>query len=314
MDENTHKTKKDSSFLFSTSLIFNENIDRLWLYLRDFSIETKNSDIVDNFKLIKGDNTWTVGNVFSLYWVGVSNMEIKCISSDITRTRKRIKWKVKCDIGISYHKAINLYRITNVDKTLVKVIITRCENNRLIDINPQLKYYLNLHHDILHSQSNYLQSIKKDYEIYESYVFDLNYSKVWDFITNLKNVLIIGPEFFKNIEYNGPYNEVGTFIKINFIDFEKTIFLKIVEYSSPRKKKTYKCRFEAVGTDLKDIPHIIETQLNIIEENKIHLSFFYNFGNKNNKQTINKIEINIKKLINKIIAYIKDNQKKFLND
>ena len=71
--------KKESSFLFSTSLIFEENIDKLWLFLKDVSAETKVVDFLDNFKFINGENTWTPGNIFSLYWIGVSNIEVKCI-------------------------------------------------------------------------------------------------------------------------------------------------------------------------------------------------------------------------------------------
>ena len=311
MEENTGKIKKDSSFLFSTSLIFDENIDKLWLYIRDLSKETQNIDFLDNFKFIKGDNTWTIGNVFSFYWVGVTNIEIKCISLNVTRTRKKIKWKFKCDIGISYYKTINLYRITNDDKTLVKVILNRCEKNRNVEFAPQLKYYLNLQYDILSYQSKHLQSIKKDKKIYESFVVNLNYLKIWNFIHNLKNTLIICPEYLRFVEYNGPSDEIGTFVKVKYFDIERTIFLKIVEYITPRKRKTYKIRFEAVGTDLANIPQIIEMQLNIIDENKTYLSFFYNFGNKNNNQIVNLFEINLKKVINKISEYFKANVKKF---
>ena len=67
------KENKDDSFLFLTSLIFEENIDKLWLYLRDLSFETTNIDFLDNFKYIKGDNTWTIGNICSIYWVGVTH-------------------------------------------------------------------------------------------------------------------------------------------------------------------------------------------------------------------------------------------------
>ena len=71
--KNQSPSKKESSFLFSTSLIFDENIDKLWLHLKDLSAETKIVDFLDNFKFIKGENTWTSGNTFSIYWIGVSN-------------------------------------------------------------------------------------------------------------------------------------------------------------------------------------------------------------------------------------------------
>ena len=311
MEENNQKIKKENSFLFSTSLIFDENIDKLWLYLRDISAGIKYVNFLDNFKFIKGDNTWTVGNVFSLYWIGVSNIEVKCLSSSVTRTKKKIKWKFKCEIGISYYKTMNLYRITNSDKTLVKVNLTRCEKNSNVDFGPQTKYYLNLQYDILNSQTNYLHNIKKDKKLYESCIINLNHLKIWNFITDLKNLLIIFPEYLKKVDYNGPIGEIGTFIKINIKDFEKTIFLRIVDFSFPTKRKTYKCTFEAVGTDLVNLPHIIEIQLNIIEANKTHLSFFINFGSKASKQVLNGFDINLKKLINKLLDYMNENEERF---
>ena len=138
-DKKKHSYNKDDYFLFSTSLIFEENIDKLWLYLKDLSAETKNIEFLDNFKLIKGENTWTIGNIFSLYWVGVSNIEIICVSTSVSRMKKKIKWKFICDIGISYYKTMILYRISTDDKTLVKLNFYRCEENRLVDFNPQLK-------------------------------------------------------------------------------------------------------------------------------------------------------------------------------
>ena len=149
---NQSPIKKEGSFLFSTSLIFDENIDKLWLFLKDLNLETKIIEFLDNFKLVKGVNTWTAGNLFSLYWVGVSNIEVKCISSFSSRMKKKIKWKFRCDIGISYFKTMILYRITNEDKTLVKVIVTRCEKNKLIDFSPQMNYYANLQYQILDMQ------------------------------------------------------------------------------------------------------------------------------------------------------------------
>ena len=130
------KKKMDDNFLFSTSLIFDENIDKLWLYLRDLSQEASNIDFLDDFKFIKGDNTWTVGNICSMYWVGVSHITIKCKSIKVDRTRKKIRWKFKCDIGINYYKTLVLYRITQNGKTLVKSYFTRTKKRN------KLKYIL----------------------------------------------------------------------------------------------------------------------------------------------------------------------------
>ena len=305
------QTTKESPFLFSTSLIFDENIDKLWLLLKDLSFETKLTNFLDNFKFIKGDNTWTIGNVFSIYWVGVSNIEIKCISSFVTRMKKKIKWKFKCSIGISYYKSLVLYRITNDNKTLVKVNLSKCEKNNFVDINPQINYYINLQYDILNFQSNYLQNIKKDKIIYQSCIMDKDYSKMWNFFVDLKNMDKFCPGIIKNIEYKGTYNAIGTFIKFYICHLNKICFYKITKLITSIKRKTYKCLFSAIGTDIGNIPSFIEVQMTIVDKNKTFFSILLNFENKPNMDFVDTFENNINYIINKIKEYIKENEKEF---
>ena len=312
---NQHSSsKEENSFLFSTSLVFNENIDKLWLVVKDLSTTAKIVDFLDNFKFIKGDNTWTPENVFSLYWVGVSNIEIKCISLNMTRMKKIIKWKMNCHIGISYYKTMILYRITNTDKTLVKIIITRCEKNKLVEFSSQKSYYNDLQYDILNYQSNYLQNLQKDKCLYQSCSIDKNHNKIWNFVSDFKKISNLCPDVIKNIEYKGAFNEEGTFIKFYHCESKKINFYKITKYITPIKTKTFIGRFEAVGTDLKNIPIIIELQVTMIEQNKTLFSVLLNFKNKSNKDIIDNFEINLKNVINKIIEHIKTNEKEFVSD
>ena len=308
---NLSPSKKDGSFLFSTSLLFDENIDKLWLFLKDLSLEAKIVDFLDNFKLIKGENSWTPGNIFSIYWVGVSNIEVRCLSSNVTRMKKKIKWKFKCDIGISYYKTMILYRITNDDKTLVKFNFTRCEKNKDVDFSSQMNYYANLQYEILVILSQYLQNLKKDRKIYHSCVIDKNHSKIWDFLLNLKNLEKLCPERITNIEYKGAYNEIGSFFKFYQCQLKRICFFKITKIITPIKKKVYICQFESVGTDLKNIPIIIEIQVIMISESKTYISVLYNFENKSDVDIVNLYENNLKNIFTKIKQYINENEKEF---
>ena len=201
-NKNDINNREDDSFLFSTSLIFEQNIDKLWLYLRNLESETTNIDFLDDFKFIKGDNTWTIGNIFSMYWVGVSRIEIKCISFKVERNKKKIKWKFKCDIGINYYKTLILYRITQCNKTLVKVIINRTEKkNNLIDSSQSLGYYSSLQNEILRQQYKYLTNIKEDIISYESCIINKNYLKVWNYIIDIKRVKEFSPVEIENVKY-----------------------------------------------------------------------------------------------------------------
>jgi hypothetical protein len=237
--KSSQKNIKDD-YLFSTSLIFDENIDKLWICLRNLSSESTNLDFLDNFKYIKGDNTWTPGNIFSLYWVGVSNIEIRCISTKVDRVRKKIKWKFKCDIGINYYKTLNLFRITQSNKTLVKIIITRTEiKNNSIDSSSSLNYYNELQLKILEGQSRHLKNIEKELISYESCIVNQNYKKIWNIITEFKNISALSPIPMKDIKFKGPIYEVGSFIKFVYENenIKETVFLKVIKYEMSEQKK-----------------------------------------------------------------------------
>jgi hypothetical protein len=130
IDKNNNKIIKphiEDSLLFSTSLIFEHNIDKLWLFLRDLNNEIKIVDYLENLKFLKGDNSWTSGNICSLNWIGLTPLKFKCIYTEVDRNKKAIKWKGKGDIGINYYKTIYLYRITQNHKTLVKSVVSQTE-------------------------------------------------------------------------------------------------------------------------------------------------------------------------------------------
>ena len=134
----------ENLYLFSTSLIFEQNIDTIWLYLKDLNNIINTIDFFENLKFISGNNTWIEGNIFSLNWIGLTYLEIKCIYIKSSYYKKIIIWKVKADIGINFYKSLCLYKITQNNKTLVKSIISRTEDkNELIDFNGSRNYYLN---------------------------------------------------------------------------------------------------------------------------------------------------------------------------
>ena len=278
--KSSNNKTKDDSYLFSTSLIFDENIDKLWLYLRNLSAESKNIDFLDEFKYIKGDNTWSPGNVFSIYWVGVSKIEIKCISTRVDRMRKKIKWIFKLDIGISYYKTLILLRITQNNKTLVKVIIERTEKkNNLIDSSQSLNYYSSLQFQILEQQSKYLQKIKKDLISYESCIVKQNYKKVWNHLNDFTTINALTPIKIKDIEYNGSINKEGSFIKFYYedVNIKKFVYIKVVKYEIPENKKTGLIRLDTIGTNNINIPKISEFKMVIINENQVQCSFNHIF-------------------------------------
>ena len=160
---------KNILFFFSTSLIFEENIDKLWLFLRDLNNEIKVVDYLENLKYIEGNNTFNKDNIFSYNWIGLTQFTVKCLFIEINKNKKVIYWECSGDIGINFFRAHYLYKITESDKTLVKIVVFRIEKeNELIDYKPSKNYFANLEFKILADKKNYLKNLKEDIIKYES--------------------------------------------------------------------------------------------------------------------------------------------------
>ena len=313
--ENIKLDKDKNKILFSTSLIFDENIDILWLYFRDLSYEVLNTEFLDNFKYIKGNNTWNIGNICSMYWIGVSQIEMKCISIEVNRMKKKICWKTKSNIGIDYYKTLYLYRITQDNKTLVKVIISRTEKqNSLIDFSQSKDYYLNMHYKILVNQSNYLKNIKKDKFSYSSCIINQNYLKTFDIIINFKKMCQFYPIIAKNIEYKGPISEIGSFIKFYVENLNKTVFFEVTKHEIHKKSKTCFWKLEAIGSYIIDVAKLIENKVIAINDNQCQFSVLHQFNYTTKKEFVENFDNNKKETIKIIKSFIENNKTDNLTD
>ena len=297
VNKENNGNNKDNSFLYSASLVFDDNIDKLWLYFRDLKYQALNINYLDNFKCIKGDNSWTNNNICSLYWIGVSNFQMKCICSEVDRMRKMIKWKIKLDIGMEFYKTLCLYRITQNGKTLVKTIFTRTnKSNNSVDFN-QSEYYINLERNNLLQHYNYLKNIEKDIISYGSCIINENFLKIWNILSNYKKLSKFAPFLTKNLDIYGPCNEIGSFIKFFIDELKKTVFLKVTKYIIPLKKKTYIYTLESIGVDNVNIEKKLEFKLTIINDSKSQLSIFHSFSYDSNPDYLKKFEIKKKKIL-----------------
>ena len=308
MSDDVFKSKilyDENSKLFSTSLIFEQNIDTMWLYLKDLNSIFNTMDFFENLKLISGNNTWFEGNIFSFNWIGLANLEIKCIYIKSSYYKKIIIWKVKADIGINYYKSLCLYKITQNNKTLVKSIITRVEDkNGLIDFRDSSNYFLNIDFNILKNISKFLNSMKKEIISYESCIINVNHLKVWEFIIDLKKLSKIAPVIGSKIEYSGEKLKVGSFLKYYFDAIGKTVFFKITGVEMPKKRKNWIYKLEAIGTNTKNIPIYVENKVTIIDENKTQLSLLHKFPYSTDQKFIEIFNINKKEIMKKYVKYL----------
>ena len=301
-----------NSNLFTTSLIFEQNIDRIWLYLKDFNCFIKVIDFFENLKFIKGNNTWNEGNIFSFDWIGLTHFEIKCIYIKTNNNKKIIIWKAKGNIGINFYQTLCLYRITESNKALVKFIISRTEHqNELIDFSGSKNYYLNTVFNILENTSKFLNNIIKDTISYESCIINVNYFKVWEFIIDLKKLSEIVPTIGSKIEYSGEKLKVGSFLKFYNDTIDKIVFFKITKVEMPKKIKNWKYKLDSIGVNIKNLPIFIEIKVTIIDENKTQLSVLHKFSFDTDQKFIKFFSINKKEIMEKYVKYLEKTNKKF---
>lgn len=296
----TKKEENETIVLFSTSLIFSQSIDELWLFLRDLKNDVKLSDKFEKFEFIKGDNTFTLGNIFSFNWIELTQLTFKCIYTKIDRNKKEIKWKIKGKIGILYYKTLILYRITQDSKTLVKVIFTKKQKKNVISHpNTDYNYYSNLAYSCLLKKSLYLNSLYEDVISYESCIINKNYSKVWKFISDLKKLNKFAPIIGTNYQYNSPNIKIGSFMKFHIKELNITVFMKITEFEGIKKNKSCWIKLETIGSKVDNSPKMIEYKITIINNQITYLSVIHQFYHNIDKNFFNQFSINKKEIIKK---------------
>jgi len=308
MSDDISKSKipyEENSSLYSVSLIFEQNIETLWLYMRDLSNMINIMEFFENLKFINGNNTWNEGNIFSFNWIGLTYLEAKCIYIKSSCYKKIIIWKVKCDIGINFYKTLCLYKITQNNKTLVKSIISPTEDkNDLIDFISSRNFYLNVDINILKNQSKFLNNMKKDIISFESCIINVNYLKVWELVIDLKKLSEIAPVIGSKIEFSGEKLKVGTFLKYYFDAIDKNVFFKITGVEMPKNKNNWIYKLEAIGSNVKNLPIYVENKVTIIDENKTQLSILHKFPYNTDQKFIEFFNINKEEIMKKYIKYL----------
>ncbi len=304
--DNIINPNTEDTLLFSTSLVFEQNIEKLWLFLRDLNNEIKIIDYLEDLKYTKGDNTYTTGNRCEVNWVGLTPLKFKCISIKSNKDKKVIKWKGKGDIGIKYYRTLYLYRITYNQKTLVKCVVCQTEKkNELNDFKTTRNYFLDLEYNILLKKSKYLNNLNEDIITYESCIIKSNILNVWEFVLDVKKMFKIANSKY-DIIYNDSNLKEGSFIKYYLDEIKMSVFMRIIQIKRTQKIKSWWIRFETIGTKIQKIPKFIECKITMIDKEKTQLSFLHKFPSNSNQEFINTFKIKIKETIKKFKKYIEE--------
>ena len=207
-----------------------ENINRVWVFARNAGMTSiLDPSFISQVTLTKGTDTWTEGNEYQAYWVGVSSFKSQCIKIVNDPNEKIIQWRLDLEINLSFEKTIHLYKITDDDTTLLILKMVQLINNSVdtIFMDDEKKFYWNLYNNILNKFVKYLKENENEITHYASCIISQNYQAVFNYLINLNNTAAFGKYFAKKFEYKGKGIKIGTFIKgVN--DDNDTIYLRMI--------------------------------------------------------------------------------------
>ena len=302
--ESKHIEKND---LLVVSYVSEENIDRCWIFFSDIlKCEGSPSNIVTNYHLDKGKNTYTIGNEFSCYWIGISNIHYKCIESKNSYAIRKISWIIALDIGFSIRKTYLIYPITNDNKSLIKLnleLIT--ENNEPMNFEETKDYYYQLQYKIINKIIKVMDASKEYHFIYESFIVKKGQIICWNNIINLKKIgEVMSGNIGHNFISNGDPEKIGTFWRCELKNENKLIFIIVKNISKPKKRNTWKYCLETFGTQINNIRQTVEINIVKINNETSQISILIKYLEKLNKNLYDYKKKRIKKVIPKIKTFI----------
>ena len=297
------KQNEKNKFLV-VSYITEENIERCWLFFSDIlKCQGTASNIVRNYKLDKGKNTFIVGNEFSCYWIGISKIHYKCIESKNYYGIRKISWIIKLDIGFSIKKTYFIYPITNDDRTLIKLNLELigAEMQEPMDFEETREYYYKLQYSIINKIINIMDESKEYHYLHESFIVQKSQNICWNYIINIKNISqVTSGEIGYKFICNGDPETIGSFWRCQIKEPNKIVFIKVKNISKSKKRNTWKYQLETIGTELEIIRHELIIKITKINNETSQISILIEFKEKINKKNYDYKKKKMNKTIQKI--------------
>ena len=286
------------------SYIINANIEKSYIYLKEL-LSLNNEDSA-NYFFVQGNDTWKIGNKFIYFWSKSYKLYIQIIEIIEEFDKKKISWEIETNFGLHYIKSYHLYRVTDNEKTLVKIIITFREYT-YFNLSPlfQKKYfhsYINKETFIQKSKS--IQKLKENSISYESCIMNANFHDVWDFMTDLKNLSNLAPIIGTNLELWGNPLQIGSFWKCYLKNYNQIVFLKVIKVEKNEKRNRWLFALKTIGSYLFSFQqHEIEYCITKIDEEKTQLSFIHKFSKKIDKKYLKILSVNKKDILKRVKRY-----------
>lgn len=241
------KIEKQKQFIFpekiSTFYSYYYDIDTVFKALRDFEALTPYfTQMRSEVTYIKGDNCYTIDNIFTLIWYNQTILRFKVVEVIDEIYFKKINWRVFAEQwNISYNYCIEFYYITSDEATLMNFSL--CYDNP--ENLPFTKTTLADYHRIVLESCTYWEKYLIDngnkYEQIESLTINCDRKRIWQILINLNKLY----QFDKNnstfFEYEGEYLKENLLIKMKDLklNFSETFIVKNIKSIHLDEKWSY---------------------------------------------------------------------------
>jgi hypothetical protein len=306
MNEIFENLNSDFPFVLEKTIHFKYNIEKVWKILRNLEILfILNSNKHFPPIVIKGNNTYCVGNEFEGIFLGIIPFIGKVIKVNNLPQIKKIEWYFKTSNGGDIKIKIKVYKVSKDDTTIL-LITFKSNNPKAIEFP---NFYNFKSDNFIENINNNLNSSIVDLYQYEADIIPGEIEKLWNLFTNYKKL----KEIYN--EYDGPEININNFnkyqeVKINYKKNNKEgfFYLKIVEKNKIENCKKWNISYLVYGGE----PYKISKQKCIysfikLNEKKCHLALIHEILEPMPTKIIQKISEKKKKLIKFLIKYFNNN-------
>lgn len=283
---------KESRNRLKCTHIFKENINRVWVCLRNAAILNKiEPTVISSITMTKGNNTWTVGAEYQAYWIGVSKFTSKCVEVSSKSHYKKISWIIALDIQIACQKTLHFHEITLDDSTLVvcEVSLINIDEEDSIPNFEERAFYLNLFHNQLKKSDKYLKETAFELYNYESCIIKRDFMFLWNFVTDMNKNAEISQMIGNQFEYKGDKYEKGTFIKGYNSQMSKTVYFRVVNVIRDPWSNIWSYVIEPFGANTIFPKQSIEISVTKINACECQVSFLHSFYDPVSRKVMNKL-------------------------
>lgn len=226
------------------SLIMNDNLYRVWKFIRDVTyLSSIAPSISGPLKMLHGTNTWSLSNIFEFFYINSFTVKAKCIKIKSTYSPKKVQITWDCtSIGVHHIKTSTLYAESNSNRTLVKITLDLLEVKDIETPKIEGGYFKNALQHILMSYNKFIPESVDHLTEYQSFIVQKDLDKVWKFVINFKNLKGMSSFIGDNFENKGDPDKKGSFWKcISNMD-HKINFLRVSEVMNGKNKNNKKSK------------------------------------------------------------------------